>query len=191
MIILAVVGLAGAGKTETTNYLAKKMNWPKIYFGQAVIDEVLKRGWPLNEENERKVREEFRAAHGMSAMAVANLPKVKEASATSNVLIESMYSWEEYVLLKKEFGDAFKVLAIYTSYQTRANRMKVRPERPLTAEQLESRDTAQIENLHQAGPIARADYTIVNEGSKEELFGNIDEVLLKIRNPNIEIRNIV
>ena len=48
------------------------------------------------------------------------------------------------------------------------------------ADQLNSRDISQIENLHQAGPIARADWMITNEGSKEELFGKLDEVVNKL-----------
>jgi len=177
MIILAIVGLPGAGKTEATNYLMKKTGWPKIYFGQAVIDEVEKRGLPLNEQNEKLVREELRAEHGIGALAIANMPKIKELSEKSSVILESLYSWEEYLEVKKSFGDSFKVLAIYSSPQTRIARMKVRPFRPLTEAELESRDYSQIENLHQAGPIARAEFTIINEGALEELFTNIDNGL--------------
>lgn len=177
--ILAIVGLAGAGKTEATEYLLKKTNWPKVYFGQAVVDEAVRRGTP-GEAGERRVREEFRAKDGMAAMAIANLPAIKKAFETSSVIIESLYSWEEYLKVKEEFGESFKVLAIFSRFKIRAARMANRPFRPLTAEDLESRDTSQIENLHQAGPIARADWTIVNEGSKEELYRCIDEVLQKI-----------
>ena len=42
-----------------------------------------------------------------------------------------------------------------------------------------SRDYSQIENLHQAGPIARADFTILNEGTKEDLYKQIDEIIKK------------
>jgi dephospho-CoA kinase len=178
-IILAVVGLPGAGKTETTEYLLKKMGWPKVYFGQAVIDEAARRGKP-GEAGEREVREEFRDRDGLAAMAVANMPAIKKAFETSSVIIESLYSWEEYLLMKQEFGEAFKVLAVFTSFPTRVQRMAKRPSRPLTETEMESRDKSQIENLHQAGPIARADWTIVNEGSKEELFGKIDQVLTSL-----------
>ena len=58
--------------------------------------------------------------------------------------------------------------------------MKVRQYRPLSEADLKSRDYSQIENLHQAGPIARADWTIVNEGTKEDLYKNIDGVLTKL-----------
>ncbi len=175
-VILAIVGLPGAGKTQTTNYLVKKTGWPKIYFGQAVVDEAARRGTP-GEAGERAVREEFRAKDGMAAMAIANMPGIKSAFQNKSVILESMYSWEEYLELKKEFAEDFKVLAIYSSPQTRIARMKIRPERPLTEQELVSRDYSQIENLHQAGPIARADWTVVNEGGLEELFEEINKIM--------------
>ncbi len=179
-ILLAVVGLPGAGKTEATQYLVEKTKWEKIYFGQGVIDEVIRRGQEVNEANERTVREDLRKQHGVGAMAIINMDKIKRLYEAGNVIIESMYSWEEYLELKKQFGGAFKVLAVYSSPQVRTRRMSGRAVRPLTAEELVSRDYSQIENLHQAGPIARADFTIINEGSLEDLHKNIDAVMLKL-----------
>ena len=53
--------------------------------------------------------------------------------------------------------------------------------RPLKEEELISRDYSQIENLHQAGPIARADWTVVNEGSKEDLDKELDKIIFQIK----------
>jgi dephospho-CoA kinase len=180
-IILAVVGLAGAGKTETTKYLLEKTGWPKVYFGDVTFDEMKRRGIAVNEANERKMREELRTSFGMGSYAIKSMPKIQELFKISSVIIESLYSWEEYLEVKKQFGESFKVLAIYASPQIRTARMEHRTVRPLTAEELISRDYSQIENLHQAGPIARADWTIVNEGRMEELFGKIDEVLKELK----------
>jgi len=182
-IVLAIVGLPGAGKTEATNYILQKTNWPKVYFGGAIVLEAANRGKP-GEAGEREVREEYRAKYGFAAMAIVNMQKIKELYEQGDVVLESMYGWEEYLELKKEFGDNFKVLAIYASPETRTQRMVSRPERPLTAEQLISRDYSQIENLHQAGPIARANWTIVNEGSLEELKQGIDKILELIKSTN-------
>jgi dephospho-CoA kinase len=179
-IILAVVGLLGSGKIETAEYLVKKTGWPKVYFGDATFDEMKKEGLEINEANERKTREEIRKNLGMGAYAILNLPKIKELFKTSSVIIESLYSWEEYLEMKKEFGDSFKVLAIYTSPEIRIKRMENRPVRPLTREEAISRDYSQIENLHQAGPIARADFMVVNEGTKEELYKEIDKIISKL-----------
>ena len=176
--VLAVVGMPGAGKSVAVEHILKRLAWPKVYFGGIVIDEIQKRGLEVNEANERKMREDLRTEHGMGAMAVLSLPKIKELLAASPaVLIESHYSWEEYTVLKKEFGDAFKVLAMYASPQTRAVRLAKRPERPLTAEEVRSRDHSQIENLHQGGPIAIADFTVVNEGTFDDLYRALDQVL--------------
>lgn len=179
-IILAIVGLPGAGKTEITEYLMKKMNWPKVYFGDVTFDEMKKIGLEVNEINERKTREGFRTKLGMGAYAILNIPKVKNLYQNSSVIVESLYSWEEYLEMKKEFGDDFKTLATFASPETRIARLTNRPLRPLNREEVISREYAQIENLHQAGPIARADFMIVNEGSKEDLYKQIDEIVKKL-----------
>jgi dephospho-CoA kinase len=176
-IILAVVGLPGAGKTEAIEYLLKKTNWPRVYFGDVTFDEMEKVGLPINEANERMTRERIRKELGMGSYAILSLPKIKELFQSSSVMIESLYSWEEYLEMKKEFGDTFKTLAVYASPEIRIGRMSNRPLRPLSKEDVISRDYAQIENLHQAGPIARADWTIVNEGEIDEMYKKIDKII--------------
>jgi dephospho-CoA kinase len=179
-VILAIVGLPGAGKTEATEYVMKKTGWPKVYFGDATFDEMKKTGLEVNETNERKTREEIRKKLGMGAYAILNFPRVKEFFKNSSVVVESLYSWEEYLEMKKEFGDVFKVLAIHTSPKKRIERLVNRPYRPLTREDAITREYSQIENLHQAGPIARADFMIVNEGTKENFYQQIDEIIKKL-----------
>ena len=179
-IILAIVGLPGAGKTEVTEYVMKKTGWPKVYFGDATFDEMKKAGLEINEANERKTREGIRAKMGMGGYAILNVPKVKEFFKNSSVVVESLYSWEEYLEMKKEFGDAFRVLTILSSPELRIERLCNRPIRPLKKEDVISRDYSQIENLHQAGPIARADFFVINEGTKEDLYKQIDEIITKL-----------
>lgn len=176
-LVLAVVGLPGAGKTEAVNYIMEQTNWPKVYLGDVTFDILRKRNLPFTQKNERPVREEIRQKHGMAAYAILSLDKIKQLHTQSNVIIESMYSWEEYLVFREQFGDNFKVLAIYASPATRIARLANRPERPLSKKELEERDFSQIENLHQAGPIARADWTIINEGSPEDLQSSIDKIL--------------
>jgi len=185
-MILAIVGLPGSGKSESWTYLKEKLGWPKIYFGDVTFDTMKKKGIEINEANERKTRESIRRELGMGAYAVLNIPKIKELFKDGSLFIESLYSWEEYIEVKNTFGDSFKVLAIYASPETRINRLKNRPVRPLTEEELISRDYSQIENLHQAGPIARADWTVVNEGSKEDLEKELDKVIFQIKSLNIQ-----
>ena len=176
-IILAVTGLPGSGKSVATEYLIKKTGWPKVYFPEPIFDEIKEKGLEVNQENEKKIREEFRKKLGMGAFATINLPKVKELLKKSSVLLESFYSWEEYLIFKKEFGEKFFVLAVYSSPDTREKRLLNRPFRPLKKGEIVLRDYSQIENLHQAGPIARADFTVINEGDENYLYNQLDKII--------------
>ena len=69
------------------------------------------------------------------------------------------------------------VVAIFTTRPLRYARLSQRPDRPLSAEEAEQRDFAEIENVEKAGPIAIADYTIVNDGTEEDLLLAVDKLL--------------
>ena len=170
--IVAVVGMSGAGKSEVARVL-EDSGFVRVRFGD-LTDEVLReRGLPFTEENERRVREELRRRHGMAAYAELNLPRIEEALERSHVVIDGLYSWEEYKLLKGRYGEGLLVLAVYSSPRTRRERLGRRAERPLSPDEVLSRDWSEIENLNKGGPIAMADFTLVNEGSLEELRGGV------------------
>ncbi|NUN48904.1 MAG: AAA family ATPase [Candidatus Brocadiae bacterium] len=174
--IAAVVGLAGSGKSELAGMFEER-GWTRIRFGDVTEQEVLARGMPLSEASERAVREEFRSEHGMAAYAVLNLPRIEAALAKGPVVCDGMYSWEEYLLLRRVFGAGFRVVGVQASPGTRYARLGARPHRPLSPQEAESRDHAEIENLHKAGPIAMADRTVINEGSRAELKREFDRLL--------------
>lgn len=175
--ILAVVGLAGAGKSKSTDFIISKTDWARVHFGQSVLDEVKSRGLEINQTNEKLVREQLREKYGMAALAKINIERIRELYKAGTVVVESLYSWEEYKTLKDEFGEVFKVLAIYSSFEVRMSRMLNRDFRPLNEEELNSRDYAEIENLHKAGPIARADFLVINNGSEEELDKALEPIV--------------
>ncbi|MFA5628648.1 MAG: AAA family ATPase [Dehalococcoidales bacterium] len=168
MIIVALVGMTGAGKSEAAHFFTE-MGFAKIRFGDITDQEIQRRGLILNEENERAVREGFRKEHGMAAYAILNLPRIEQARKTSPVIIDGLYSWEEYKILKDYFGADFSVAAVYASPQTRYQRLEIRQVRPLTSAEAAGRDEAEITNINKGGPIAIADYTIVNEGTIADL----------------------
>jgi len=169
MTLVALVGMAGAGKSEVASIFAE-CGYAKIRFGDITEEEISRRQLPLNEENERVVREGFRKEHGMAAFAILNLPKIDKAVIKGQkVVIDGLYSWEEYGVLKEYYGAGIKILAVITSPKTRYIRLSTRICRPLTVEQAYSRDKSEIENINKGGPISMADYTIINENTLEHL----------------------
>lgn len=165
--LIALVGLPGAGKSTVTEIFTDQ-GYQRVYFGGLTIDKLTESGQAINEVNERKMREELRSTYGMGAYALLNLPKVETALTKGKTIIDDLYSWEEYLLIKEKFPYV-KILAVYAPPAVRYQRLAKRKVRPLTTEEAASRDQAQIENLHQAGPIAVADWTFLNLGTKDEL----------------------
>jgi len=153
----------------------------KVRFGDITDDEIRKRGLEMNEENERYVRQQLREEHGMSAYAKLNLPGIDALLKSSDVVVDGLYSWEEYTLLKSRYGDDFYVVAVWASPEMRYNRLAKRQIRPLTVEEAASRDVAELENSNKGGPIAMADFTIINQSSLKDLGRETKKVLSVLR----------
>lgn len=162
--IIAVVGMCGSGKSVAVNEFEKR-GWTKIYFGEATFIKMKELGLEINEENERKTREMLRASGDKGIYAKIFLPEIEKAHKKGNVVIESMYSWSEYKIIKDKFGDNFEVLCIATDTPLRRSRLKMRAFRPMDEATSMSRDYSEIENIEKGGPIGIADHYILNNGT--------------------------
>jgi len=188
--LICVVGMAGSGKSEVSEYLKSKRKFGYVRFGQIVLDRVKELGGKTSEILERKVREELRAEHGMAAMAKLNAPKIDKLILESDVIADSIYSWEEYLFLKEKYLDELIIIAVYSAPKIRYNRLENRAEkhgpdpdlrfRSFPQTESKARDYAEIENLHKAGPIVMADYTIINDNSVASLQKQINKIIKEI-----------
>ncbi len=180
MKVVSIVGMTGAGKSEVAR-LFEENGFIRIRFGDITDEEIRKRGLELNEENERYIRELLRKEYGMSAYARLNLSSIDLARKQSAVVIDGLYSWEEYTFLKTHYGEDFYVVAVWASPKTRYARLTDRSNRRLTLEEATNRDRAEVENINKGGPIAMADLTIINEFSLEELVRETEGVISRLR----------
>ncbi|MDD5093420.1 MAG: AAA family ATPase [Dehalococcoidia bacterium] len=177
--VIAIVGMNGSGKSEVAGFFEEK-GCTRIRFGEITDKEIAKRGLKLNEENERKIREELRREYGMAAYAKLNAPLIDEALKKCPVVVDGLYSWEEYKMLKDIYGDYLIIVAVYSSPRTRQKRLPQRQVRPLTPVESARRDYNEIENLGKGGPIAIADFTLINESSMEALKKDTEDVIGKL-----------
>lgn len=173
--LIAFVGMCGAGKSVATEAF-EAAGYTLVYFGGVTMDELRRLGLEKNEKNERAVREALRRELGPAAFALKTLPKIEAGLKKGNVVLDGLYSWSEYKVLKERFPELF-VVAIVTDRKTRYDRLSRRPIRPLTFEEAQSRDHAEIENSEKGGPIAIADHYITNNGTAEELGEKLSRLI--------------
>jgi len=165
--IIALVGMCGSGKSVCCEEF-KDAGWEYVYFGGVTMREIAKRGLERNEVNERSIREELRKTYGPAAFAILLLEEIEEKLKIGNVCLDGLYSWSEWKVLKEAFGDRLTVLAIIAERKKRYKRISERKIRPLTPQEAESRDKAEIENMEKGGPIAMADLFLFNDGDLED-----------------------
>jgi len=180
MKVVSIVGMTGAGKSEVSR-LFEQNGFIRIRFGDVTDEEIRKRGLALNEENERYIRELLREEYGMPAYAILNLSKIDLARKQSDVVVDGLYSWEEYTFLKTYYGEDFYVVAVWASPRTRDTRLTSRSNRRLTLEEAANRDRAEVENINKGGPIAMADFTIINESSLKNLKKEAKGIISRLR----------
>ena len=180
MKVVSIVGMTGSGKSKVTR-IFEENGYIRIRFGDITDQEIEKRGLELNEKNERYIRELLRQQHGMSAYATLNLPRIDSALKRSDVVIDGLYSWEEYIMLKNYYGENLCTVAIWASPKTRYTRLAGRFNRRLTTEEAISRDRAEIENINKGGPIAMAEFTIINESTPGKLKRDVERIIAKLK----------
>jgi len=176
VIVVSIVGMAGAGKSEVARVF-EGSGFTRIRFGDITDQEMEKRGLEPGEESERYIRELLRREHGMAAYARLNHPRIDSALRNSDVVVDGLYSWEEHTLLKDYYGDNLYVVAVWASPRTRYARLVARANRRLTTSEAAGRDRAEIENVNKGGPIAMADYTIINESSIKKLRAATERII--------------
>jgi dephospho-CoA kinase len=174
--IIAVIGMCGSGKSEAVKFFVEK-GYQKVYFGGIVIQEVKQQGLDLNEENERRVREELRSEFGMGVMALQSLRKIQEYFKEGDIVIDGLYSWAEFKIVKDKFGESFKLLTVYTTKSLRYKRLAERKVRPLNEQETISRDYSELEKLDKGAPIAFTDYLVTNDSTLEDLYKQLQRYI--------------
>lgn len=180
--IVAFVGLSGSGKSTAVDYLTDK-GYPKVYLGGIIYQAMEDAGIEITFESQQKFREDIRAKEGKDFVAKRAIDQVKNLveAGQKMIVVDGIYSWTEYKLFKKAFPGDLTVISVVTPKPVRKRRLASRPERPLTSQEVDQRDWAEIENLEKGGPIAAADYFVHNDGNIDKLHSQIDAILEEIK----------
>lgn len=177
--IIAFVGLTGSGKSTAVEYLTEK-GYPKVYFGGIFYEAMKEAGLtPGDWKVESPFRKEIREKEGKDFIVKRAITQFRNliAAGQHRIIADGLYSWTEYKALKHEFPGELIVIAVISPKHLRYHRTANRPERPLTTQEALERDWHEIENIEKGGPIAIADYYLMNNKDPEYLYEQIDDVL--------------
>ena len=181
--IIAIVGMSGSGKSVLVDHLTNK-GYPKVYFGGMVYKEMEKRGIERTEdgESEKKFREEIREKEGKDWVVNQVIQETKDLiqAGQKRIILDGVYSWTEYKILKHEFPTCLTFVAVVVDKKLRYDRVAKRPGRAFDGKAIHERDRSEIENLEKGGPIAAADYYILNNDTIEEANQALDKILKEI-----------
>jgi len=180
--IIAFVGLAGAGKSVAVDYITEK-GYPKVYFGGIIYAAMDEAGIKITPESQQKFREDIRAAEGKDFVVKRVIKQTNDLinAGQHHIVLDGLYSWTEYKILKHEYPGELSVVAIVAPKKLRHHRLANRPERPFTAEEANQRDWTEIEGLEKGGPIAIADHFVINNGNLEHLYAQLDGIIDDIK----------
>jgi dephospho-CoA kinase len=185
-VILAIVGMCGTGKSTAAKYIEATFKFKPIYFGGYVLEELKKRNLEINSANEKFVREDLRQKYGLDVIAQRAAGTILSyVTAGSPVIIDGLYSFSEYLYLQEKFGKQLVLLSVHSPKTLRYQRLGQREVRPLTPNEVDQRDFSEIKNIEKAGPIAVADYHIINDGPIQDLYKDIDAIFKEILDKKI------
>ena len=182
--ILAIVGMSGSGKSVVVDYLTEK-GYPKVYFGGMIYKEMEKRGIERTEdgESEKLFREKIREEEGKDWVVNQVIAETKDLinAGQKRIILDGVYSWTEYKILKHEFPKSLTFIAVVVDKHLRYERVAKREIRPFDGKSIRERDRSEIENLEKGGPIAAADYYILNNGTVPEMQESLKKILKEIK----------
>lgn len=182
-MLIGITGTDGAGKGAVVDYLVKEKGY--VHYSARAIweEEFIKRGIESSRANMRLIANELRSTHGNDFLVTYYLKKKKQ-EGVDNAIIESIRATAEAVTLQTEDG---VLIAVDADQQVRYERITSRGSSSddisltdfIKQEELEMNDP-DPNGMQKAKVMQMADYTILNEGTLEELGLKVEEVLKKM-----------
>src|SRR5665213_1088816 len=177
MFIISVVGHPASGKDTVADYIAEQ-GFVKISSSDYLRAEMRKIGSPIDRPSMQAFSSLMRAKLGNGYPATEIIKNI-----SCDTVVSGFRNTEEVKTLQKAFEDQCTVIAVETPseirYQWSKGRNRVGDdvsyEDFLKAEELERAHESGSHNLDEV--IAMADITIVNDGTKEDLFRKVDEII--------------
>ncbi|HYF29277.1 MAG TPA: AAA family ATPase [Candidatus Paceibacterota bacterium] len=182
MRIVGIAGSFGAGKGVVVDYLTQNLGFNHYSASGFITEEIVRRGMPVNRDSMIVVANDLRATNGPSYLIDSLFERAKEGG--KDAVIESLRAVAEVRRIKELGGfvlgvDAEPRLRYERAVKRGSEKDAVSYEKWLEQERAESNpDDPTKQNIF--GALKEADAIVSNNGSLEELYKQVDEVLAAI-----------
>ena len=185
-MVICFVGQPLCGKDTVAKYLEKQKGFNHISTGDIIREEMIKNNISIEpRENIRFFAEKSRRQHGNQYPVNIAVERIFDGI---NTTVSGPRNMTEINAFRSRFGKNFVLVVIdapiRARYEWAKNDSRGRAGDNISFEQFKKEED--IERAGNSGSheldnvIKAANYTILNNGSKEELFGKIDDLLKKI-----------
>lgn len=183
MICIGITGTIGAGKGTVVEYLEKSRGYRHFSVRSFLLDLIRQEGMPENRDSMFLLGNRLRNEFGPSYV-VDCLYKLANESG-DNCIIESIRTTGEAAFLRARGN--FYLVAVDADPKIRYERIILRKSETdavsfITFAENEEREMTSTDpgrqNLREC--IRMADFVLTNNGSREELFAQVDEILKKV-----------
>lgn len=181
-MIIGITGSFGAGKGTVVDYLKKEKGFTHYSASGFIVEEIERRGMPVNRDSMIVVANELRADHGPSYIIDSLYARAEEVEG--DVIIESLRAVAEVQRIKELGGIVLGIDALpEVRYKHILARNSVKDhvtfEKWLSQEQAESNQNDPTkQNIF--GALKESDYTITNNGTIDELYKEVEKFLQSV-----------
>jgi dephospho-CoA kinase len=178
-MIIGITGTLGAGKGTVAKYLVDQKGFKYFSARAFFIEDVERRGLPVNRDTITEVANDLRAQHGPDYFVKTALARAQ--AQEGNSVMESIRTVGEADLLKEQGA---KLWAVDADIKTRYERAVLRGSETdkvsfekFTADEEREMTSTDPTKQNLAAVRAMADVIFTNNGTQEELFSHVEEAL--------------
>ena len=183
MFIIGITGTLGAGKGTVVEYLVEKKGFDHYSVRAFLLKEINRRGMPENRDSMVAVANELRSKNGPSY--VTDHLYHEAALIGNSCIIESIRTPGEIDSLRKK-GEFF-LFAVDATPEIRFQRILERQSETdhisfdtFIGNEAREMNTSDPNKQNLKACIKQADFLLLNDGSKEDLFREVEKVLQQI-----------
>ena len=178
MRIVGAVGQIGSGKDTVISYISKRFSTPILSIGDIARKIARNKGLPATRENLQEITQKCFEEFGRTYFIEETIKKIRNGNE-ERVLITGIRAPTDVEALRDCFQHDFILICVMADRKTRFQRLVKRAESrdPVAWREFLRQDEAEEQIFHLSRTCKLADYRINNEGTPEELFKKVDEII--------------